>query len=177
MADARRIANDVRVETSSGRIRATGPTVRSREHWGVSFELDVPRDARLNLTTLNGGIAIAEFRGTASFRATNGGVALDNVAGDIRGGTTNGGLKISLAGDRWDGAGLDVETRNGGVHMSLPERYSAELETGTVNGRVRIDFPVMVQGTIGRDIRTRLGSGGARIRAITRNGAVTIERQ
>lgn len=175
-ARARRLAEDVRIETGA-RVRATGPDTRRDEHWSVSFDLDVPRDARLSLNTYNGGISIEDFRGAATFRATNGGVSLTDISGDIRGATTNGGVTIRLSGDRWDGAGLDVETRNGGVRMSVPERYSAELETGTVNGRVRIDFPIIVRGTIGRHITTTLGSGGARIRAMTRNGGVAIERR
>jgi hypothetical protein len=65
-------------------------------------------------------------------------LVVSNVGGDIRGETTNGGLNIDLKGDRWDGAGLDVETHNGGVRMTLPENYSAELETGTTNGGVTI---------------------------------------
>ena len=173
---AQRLADDVRIETGA-RIRATGPATSRDEHWSVSFEAEVPRRARIALHTVNGGISIENFAGAATFRATNGGVSFTDVGGDIRGTTTNGGVTVRLSGDRWDGAGLDVETRNGGVRMSVPDGYSAELETGTVNGRVRIDFPVMVRGSIGRDIRTTLGSGGARIRAMTRNGGVTIERR
>ena len=56
----------------------------------------------------------------------------------------------------------------------MPEDYSARLETSTVNGRVNIDFPVLVQGKIGRDISTTLGSGGALVRAATTNGGVRI---
>src|SRR5262249_62371616 len=97
---------------------------------------------------------------------------------DIRGETTNGGLTVDLSGDRWDGAGLDVETKNGGIRMSLPEHYSAALETQTTNGRVSINFPVTVSGRIDtRQLQTTLGAGGARIRAITTNGGVRIERK
>ena len=173
---ARAIAESVRIETG-GRIRATGPDSGRGESWHVSYQIDVPRDARLALNTLNGGITIEDFRGSATFRATNGGVSLIDVNGDIRGETTNGGVDVRLTGDRWEGAGLDVETRNGGVRMIVPERYSAELETGTVNGRVRIDFPVTLSGTLRGDIKTRLGSGGARLRATTRNGGIRIERR
>ena len=131
----------------------------------------------LTLNTSNGGISIEDFQGTAKFRAHNGGVSLNNVSGDIRGETTNGGVNINLTGDRWDGAGLDVETRNGGIRMTLPEHYSAALEAGTTNGRVRIDFPITVQGTFDRRLNTTLGAGGATLRAITTNGGVTIRRQ
>ena len=81
---------------------------------------------------------------------------------------------MELVGDFWDGTGLDVETRNGGVKLEIPEGYSAELETGTVNGRVSIDFPVTVQGQIGRQIRATLGAGGAPVRVRTTNGGVTV---
>src|SRR5205085_1039127 len=82
----------------------------------------------------NGGIAIAEVNGRIEFTALNGGVVLKKVGGTVHGSTTNGGLVIELNGDHWDGDTLDVSTTNGGVVMSVPENYSAHLETGTVNG-------------------------------------------
>ena len=172
-AEARRVVSGVRIVTAGGSVRADGPDAQ----WSVSFEIQVPRTALLTLSTNNGGISIEDFQGTAKFRARNGGVSLSNVSGDIRGETTNGGVTIDLTGDRWDGAGLDVETHNGGIRMTLPEHYSAALETGTTNGGVKIDFPVPVQGTVGRRLNTTLGAGGAKIRAITTNGGVTIRRR
>jgi DUF4097 and DUF4098 domain-containing protein YvlB len=174
-ADARRLVSGVHVETA-GRIHADGPDASRDEHWSVSFEVQVPRTALLRLNTRNGGISIDDFRGTAEFRAQNGGVSLSNVGGDIRGGTTNGGLHIDLSGDRWDGMGLDVETHNGGIQLTVPEHYSAELETGTTHGHLRSDFPLTLQGNIGRHVTATLGAGGARLRAITTNGGVTIRR-
>jgi hypothetical protein len=131
----------------------------------------------LALATHNGGIAIEGFRGTATFRAQNGGVSLTDVGGDLRGGTTNGGVTVDLSGDRWDGPGLDVETHNGGIRMTLPANFSADLETGTTHGRLNVDFPVTVNGTIDRHLTTMLGAGGAKMRVITTNGGVTIRRR
>ncbi len=173
-ADARRVMSAIRIETAGGRIRAEGPDSTGSEHWSVSFELDVPSTAMLTLRTHNGGIAIENFHGSADFHAQNGGVSLVHVGGDIHGATTNGGITVELTGDRWDGAGLDVETRNGGVRLSIPSNYSAELETGTTNGTVRFDFPVTVQGSVGRHYTATLGAGGAKVRAITTNGGVTV---
>ena len=177
-AEARRVVSGVRLVTAGGSVRAEGPDGGRDAHWSVSFEIQVPRTALLTLNTHNGGISIEDFQGTAKFRAHNGGVSLNNVSGDIRGQTTNGGVNIDLTGDRWDGAGLDVETRNGGIRMTLPEHYSAALEAGTTNGGVKIDFPVTVQGMVSRRrLSTTLGAGGATIRAITTNGGVTIRRR
>ena len=110
------------------------------------------------------------------FEATNGGVVLKRVGGAVHGSTTNGGLVIELAGDRWDGETLDVSTTNGGVIMSVPENYSAHLQTGTVNGSVNVDFPVNVQGRLTKQVAFDLGSGGATVKAMTTNGGVHLKR-
>jgi DUF4097 and DUF4098 domain-containing protein YvlB len=120
---------------------------------------------------------VRDLRGTVNFDAVNGGVRLDNVGGEIRGETNNGGLTIDLTGDRWEGTGLDVETQNGGVRLNLPANYSAELETGTTNGRLNVDFPITVQGSIGKRLHTTLGAGGPKIRAMTYNGGVSIRQR
>jgi len=176
-ANARRLVSGVRVDTSGGRIRAEGPSRGDDESWSVSFDIQVPRMAMLTLTSRNGGISIDDFRGTAKFQTTNGGVTLHNVGGDLHGQTSNGGVTVDLEGDHWDGAGLDVETRNGGVRVTLPATYSGELETETVNGRINIDFPITMTGRIDRRITTTLGAGGPKIRAVTTNGGVTIRRR
>ena len=176
-AEARQVVAGVRIVTGGGSIHAEGPASRGEGGWAVSFELDVPRTAILTLHTHNGGISIAEFQGTAKFTAVNGGVSLSNIGGDIHGSTTNGGVRVDLSGDRWDGAGLDVETTNGGIQLALPEHYSAALDTATTHGRVSIDFPVVVNGRIDNHIETTLGAGGAKIRAVTMNGGVRIRRK
>ena len=178
--EARRLVAGVRVDTGGGQVRAQGPEAvggRRDGHWHVSYEIMAPQNAQLALNTRNGGISVRDLRGTVRFRARNGGIRLENVGGEFRGETTNGGVTVDLSGDRWDGSGLDVETRNGGIRLDLPANYSAELETGTTNGRVNIDFPVTVQGRIGRHLTTTLGAGGPRIRAMTTNGGVRIRRR
>jgi len=48
---------------------------------------------------------------------------------------------------------------------------------GTVNGRMNTDFPITVQGKIGRRLSLPLNGGGTPIRAITRNGSMTLSRR
>lgn len=173
---AQAIEKAVRIRVDGGRISADGPDTGRRESWGVSYEIMVPRAMDLDVDTRNGGVSVTDVSGDIRFRAMNGGVHLVRVGGDVRGRTNNGGLSVELAGNHWEGAGLDAQTTNGGVRMVVPEDYSAELVTGTVNGGMNIDFPVTVRGRIGRRIRTTLGEGGATIRVTTTNGGVRITR-
>lgn len=175
-AEAEALGKQVRIETSGAKIQATGPENRRDYHWDVSYEVFVPHRADLSLETHNGGIAIADVNGKIDFTALNGGVVLKRVGGAVRGSTTNGGLVIELSGDRWEGESMDVSTTNGGVIMSVPENYSARVETGTVNGGVNTDFPVTVQGRISKQLALNLGSGGAMVRAMTTNGGVHLKK-
>jgi hypothetical protein len=178
--EAQSLAKSIRIETG-GSVRAEGAS--EENGWSVSYQILVPRNTNLKLTTLNGGIGIESVDGTIEFDAKNGGIHLSNLAGDVKGRTTNGGLHIELAGNTWKGNGLDVETTNGGVHLSMSENYAARFETRTVNGGFKSDITSLAverekdengyrkQGVnISRDIN----GGGPLVRVITTNGGVKI---
>jgi hypothetical protein len=176
-AAARELASQVRVMSDNGRIRAEGPSNGDGQYWSASFEIEVPRYVRLQLTAKNGGIAIADFDGYGRFDTTNGGVSLSNVGGDLKGATVNGGVSVRLSGTTWNGAGLDVQTRNGGVTMSLPDSFNAQLDISTVNGGVNSDVPVSSNDQTTsrtRHISATLGAGGAPLHVNTVNGGIRI---
>lgn len=178
---ARQIAESVQLQAAGGQVSATGPELdrRDREWWSVSFRISTPRQTDLNLTARNGGITIQGVSGDIQFDTTNGGVRLTDLAGWVHGRTRNGGLSVALHGQTWDGTGLDVETTNGGVNLAIPDGYSAELETRTVNGGFRTEYPITLQGelTPRRGISTRLGAGGPPLRVRTTNGGVRITKR
>ncbi|HXY32357.1 MAG TPA: hypothetical protein VEI06_16765 [Gemmatimonadaceae bacterium] len=174
--DAKKIASQVRIVSTDGSIRAEGPMTGHREWWSVSFVVSVPRKSSLTLEAHNGPVAATRVNGTLDLTTVNGPVVLDEVAGTVRGRTTNGPVVVDLAGSKWDGTGLDAETTNGPVTLSVPDGYNAHLETGTVNGPFEIGFPITVEGKLGRHISTDLGKGGPTIRAVTTNGPVHVKR-
>jgi hypothetical protein len=181
-ARAREIAQSVQLLAGNGRVSAQGPerdSLGRRESWSVSFRINVPRRNDLDLRANNGGITIANVSGNITFDTNNGGVNLTDLAGTVKGQTDNGGLTVRLAGNRWDGDGIDVRTTNGGVTLDIPAGYNAELETRTENGGFRIDFPITVQGELSmqRGVNTTLGSGGPPIRVRTTNGGLRVNRR
>lgn len=174
--EAREIAKNIRIETGSV-IRADSAGEESG--WSVSYEILVPRTTNLKLTTHNGGISIGSVEGNIEFEAHNGGVNLSDVAGDVRGKTQNGGVNVQLSGSGWRGSGLDVETRNGGVNLTIPENYAARIETGTVNGGFKSEIPALnaetdEERTRGKRINANLNGGGAPVRIVTTNGGIKI---
>lgn len=176
-AGAEAIAGQIQIETAGGNIHAEGPAINGEQSWAVSYEIFVPYNSNLSLKAHNGGIGVSNVRGQIEFATTNGGVSLKNLGGNVKGNTKNGGVSVVLDGNRWEGEGLDVTTTNGGVNMIVPENYSAHLETGTVNGGLRTDIPMMVQGEVKQNLSVNLGGGGPTIRVKTTNGGVSIKRK
>lgn len=176
--EARELADEIDVVVEPGHIESEGPRMRGRGNsWSVSYRLKVPRRIDLDLRSVNGGIALAGVSGSIDLQTTNGGLSIRDASGDVRGRSTNGGITATLAGNRWQGEGLDLQTTNGGVVLEVPEGYSAHLETGTTNGGYEIDFPVTLQGRVDRRrLSVDLGDGGPTIRAMTTNGGVSVRR-
>ncbi len=158
---------------SARRSPADGPSGKS---WSVSYEVFVPRQTDLVLSAHNGGIHIESVHGNIQFNTQNGGVHLANVAGAVKGKTQNGGVHVELAGNRWDGQGLEVETQNGGVHIAVPASFAAHFESSTVNGGLKSDFSNMVSDRRQRQVSTDINGGGPTIRVVTTNGGVTIQK-
>ena len=177
-ADARDMLKVVRIEAQGRTVRAMGPTQTSRQHWSVSFDIYVPRHTDLTIETENGPLSVEEVSGTMDLHALNGPVSLIGVGGDVTARVQNGPLSVHLAGDRWQGTGLDAETVNGPVDLAIPTPYNARLETGTVNGPMDLSFPltVTIQGHVSHRIQSTLGNGGAPVRVVTTNGPLSIRR-
>ncbi|MEP7116932.1 MAG: hypothetical protein ABI880_05090, partial [Acidobacteriota bacterium] len=176
-AEAKALLPAVQVRAAGTSVGAEGPAHSDGERrsgWSVSFRIWAPRATALALSARNGGIAVRAMHGESRFTTENGGVTLDEMSGQVVGTTRNGGVTVRLAGTSWQGAGLDVETTNGGVTLAVPANYSAALEVHTVNGGIRTDLPLTTPDRRGRELRTTLGSGGPLLKLRTVNGGVRI---
>jgi hypothetical protein len=175
-AGARALLKEIRITADGKSVSADGPSGGWRDHhgWSVSYVVWVPHRFDLSLEAHNGGLGVSGVSGTMQLRTVNGGLSLAEVGGDVHARTQNGGLRVELSGSKWDGAGLDAETQNGGVRLEIPARYAAQLETGTVNGRINTEIPITVRGQISRRLSIPLNGGGPTVRALTTNGSVSI---
>lgn len=175
-AAARELAQEVEVLARPGSLTAEGPRSRGRESWSVSVRVQVPTGTELELRTTNGGITVADTDAGVSAHTTNGGVRLTGVSGPIEARTTNGGIRAELSRQTPLQDDIQLRTINGGIELALPEGLSARIDASTTNGGINTDFPITVQGRIGRRLTGVLGEGGPEIRATTTNGGIRLVR-
>jgi len=178
-ADARSLAEQIRIDTGGETVRASGPESSRDRSWYVSYLVLVPARSDLELRSVNGPVSVEGITGRVDAETVNGPLTLRDVGGAVHARTRNGPLNVSLGGDRWQGEGLDAETSNGPIRLSLPEGYSARLVAGTRNGPMSTEVPLTVTmlGRRSSRIETTLGDGGPEVRVVTTNGPVSIRRR
>ena len=71
--------------------------------------------------------------------------------------------------------GASFKTVNGGITLTLPSVFDAELRAEVLNGNIRSEFPVTVTGQVSpRRLSGRIGGGGHDLTLSTVNGSITL---
>lgn len=145
----------LRAETGSGNIRGTGiagAIVADTGSGDVRVEQTAPGD--VDVGTGSGNVELGGVRG--SLRVSTG-------SGDITvGGEATGAWKLDAG--------------SGNITVRLPSGAAFDLNARTSSGRVTIDHPVTVQGSIGRgELRGKVRGGGFLLEVDTGSGDIRIE--
>jgi len=141
----------------------------------VEYDVTVPRSMNLNIENTNGGIDIADVRGSHQISNTNGHIELSHCAGDVEAETTNGAIRAELS-EVNPGKAIRLETTNGRITVSLPKSVSARVDASTTNGSIKTDLPVSTTEVSRNALRGTINGGGsAELRLRTTNGGISIE--
>lgn len=101
----------------------------------------------------------------------SGSIHISGVTGSLRASTGSGGIDANGR----PGADWNLNTSSGSVSLIIPQDTSFDLKAATSSGRINVDHPVTVKGSVSR--RELMGTvrGGGRIVAVqTGSGSITI---
>jgi len=188
---ARRALDDLRIEVTQspdalevetrnpglrGGIVAwlSGGPVQAR----VTYRVTVPRDVRVEATTVNGDVVMDTVRGSITARTTNGQIHLVGAAGVAKASTTNGNIRAEFVAIA-DPSELVLRTTNGGIVVYVPGTIRADIDASTVNGAVNTDFAVLTDSSSAwrrKSLRGALNGGGGQLRLETVNGSIQLRK-
>jgi DUF4097 and DUF4098 domain-containing protein YvlB len=163
--------------SSSISIRTRYPESKGRrESASVEYTLKVPRRARLfAVETVNGGAVVKGVEGDVKVSSVNGSVIAEDLAGEAQLSTVNGQVEASF--QKLEGThSISLNTVNGNISLSIPDKSNAELHASTVHGRISNDFGMSAAsgGKHHGFLSGRIGSGGAHIKLNSVNGGIRI---
>jgi len=195
---------ELRTESEEGRVAFRVRRVGSQgdngwnNRWGTDgyrvkydIEVRVPRDAAVEVATVNDGDVVVEgVRGNFEVNNVNGAVRLTGLrgAGNIK--TVNG--PVSATFERAPAAATTFKTVNGKIDVSFPQDLKADLSFKTMHGEIYTDFdseavtsePVSNRSRDGGKLvvraehgsAIRIGGGGPAYSFETVNGSVYIRK-
>lgn len=157
------------------------------------IEVQVPQETTLDLHSSDGHINVDGTTGPAKIDTSDGAVEVHNFTGNIRARTSDGHITVDgvvnevylSSGDGHieftarEGSkmarGWLLHTGDGRVEVKLPSDFAAELSAHTGDGRILLDFPVTVNGDIGRSrVRGKLNGGGELLEITTGDGSIHV---
>ncbi len=147
----------------------------SKNDVAVRFTVSLPRGVKVDVSTVNGGVAIEGAAAPVAATTVNGRIVVHTSVGPVQASTVNGSIEAAM--DALTGGDIELKTVNGSVTAALPSTLNAVVDAATVNGRVETEFPLQVTGKISpRHVRGTIGTGGMTLKLNTVNGSVTIRR-
>lgn len=174
------LEGQLEVETVSGAITVKGGTA-TLELQAVNGAVEIDSAARR--------VEASSVNGTVTIRSAGGEVEASSVSGsvDVVGGSyarvemeaVSGSLRF--AGALAPNASLDLQTVSGGVEVELPAETGAAVSISTFSGDIRTDFEAPAPEKTSRytpekELRFKIGNGGARIEIETLSGSVDVRK-
>ncbi len=167
-------------------------TKEVRRFYEVTYDIDVqvPRDARTALSTVNGGdVQVDGLNGNFEVSNVNGAIRMNAIGGSGDAHTVNGAVAVHFAKNP-TGA-CSFKSVNGALDAFFPTDLSADLVFKTLNGGIYSDFDVAGRATAevqserrdgkyvyhsNRMSGARAGTGGPELSFMTLNGNIRLHR-
>jgi hypothetical protein len=159
----------------SGRGGGLSGLFRRRAGVEVTFVVAVPAGVRVDVSTVNGRVTVADAAGEVRAKSVNGTVTVAARGGPVRAESVNGSVRArvdALAPE----AALALSTVNGAVTALLPALPDADVALSTTNGRAASDFPLVLADSSRRALRGTAGRGGRALTLTSVNGGVNLLR-
>jgi hypothetical protein len=166
-------------------------------------------EGRIVLRTSDGSVAASRLGGDVQIRSGDGSIRIDSSTGKLdletddgsvtveaqpsvlRLRTGDGSVRIQIEPDTVMADSWDITTSDGGVSLTLPGLFNAELDAETSDGSVRTNHPLLDseereqrrEGEDGDDrrerrrtLRTKIGDGGQILKIRSGDGTIRIDR-
>jgi hypothetical protein len=148
----------------------------------VHFDVRVPNGVAFVGRTVNGEVNGESLRGDAEAHTVNGSVRL-TTTGRALASTVNGSVNVTMGRTDWPN-GARFTTVNGGITLTVPSAFDADLRAEMLNGDLTSEFPVSVTSSTGsleppgspRRLRGTIGNGGRDLELTTVNGSIRLLR-
>jgi DUF4097 and DUF4098 domain-containing protein YvlB len=173
----REIGGDVDASTGSGNIDADSVDGQTHLRTGSGSIRAEGISGSVKASTGSGSITVkqieSELQEQRRMEAStgSGNIYVDGVSGFLKAGTGSGSVTASgNPADDWN-----IGTSSGNVTLRISPNAAFNLRVRTASGRINVDPPVTISGTVGRrSLKGTVRGGGSLVDIHTSSGNITI---
>jgi hypothetical protein len=144
----------------------------------VDIAVTVPLDARVVANTVEGNVSATQLRNDVRAGVVRGNIRI-GTSGHANAKTVNGSIDAILS-ESANVDGVQLETVNGSIHLTVPQSVNASIYARTLSGSLIADpgvtFSQRDNGIVGSSGTITLGRGGGRISLRTLSGSIRVSR-
>ncbi len=167
------IGSEVKAHTGSGNITLEEVKARVEASAGSGTIRATGVAGGLHANTGSGNVRFEQVSsGDVEVHTGSGTVELENVRGAVHAETGSGHIHANGQPT----SGWELHTASGGIDIHLPPNSAFDLEARTTSGRISVDHPVTVQGSMGsRELRGKVRGGGVLVSLHTTSGDIEVD--
>jgi DUF4097 and DUF4098 domain-containing protein YvlB len=151
------IEKAIDTQTSNGKIEITDVTGTVTAH------------------TSNGRVTVTQANAERfDLQTSNGAITCEAITGDMKASTSNGAIDVKYASDAAPATNIHLSTSNGGISVTTPKDYSAQVDASTSNSKIHTNIPITLKGQLGKKVKGTIGKGEGRLYLKTSNGSINI---
>ena len=154
-------------------VQTIQPRNSLHRNYVVHYTITVPQDLAVEVTHVNGNLAIEAIENDVAVEHVNGNVRLGSIVGNAFAQVVNGFIDSDVTMPR-DGT-ITLTTSNGGIDLTIPVSTSAELSASVNNGQIQTaNLALQNPSELPQSLEGTLGDGAGTIDLTTLNGNINV---
>lgn len=169
---------DLVARSGDGSVTVSGIQGRLELRSGDGSIKGTGLDGAVTAHTGDGSVTLEGVRGALDVHTGDGSVKVSGAPTVVRANTGDGSVTLDLDGDVVAADDWEITTGDGGVKVTLPASFNAELDASTGDGAVDASaFGLEAEGESRRAVRGRLGTGGKTFKVRTGDGSIAVAKK
>jgi len=141
---------------------------------GGSIKVEDEVSAEVRADTSGGSINVAGGSGDLNLDTSGGSITVGRALGKLRADTSGGSIRVGYVGP--NASDVNCDTSGGSIHIGVDPEGNFDLDADTSGGRVNVQgLSIDVHKKSRTHVSGKVNAGGARLRADTSGGSITIE--
>ncbi len=135
--------------------------VRSSNHGKTDFEIQVPKNFSLKISTVNrGDIYVENVNGTMDISNTNGKITLKDISGSVSADALNRDIIVNFV-KVTPNVAMAFSSLNGDIDITFPKTIKADIKVKSDRGEIYTDFDLKAKPSKAKITKGESGKGNS----------------